>query len=257
MSVNFIDDNQDEAAVIKMAQSALQIRRNESTPACYYRSPAKRLDGFPYDQARWIGTYDSGQDTQLRRMARGFIPLVDKYGLIMPSNPDRNENPNAYDKYGKWGPILSTPEGIAEFPVSQIMAYNWYNADSLRSSCHGQIPPGLTVRQSDNMVLWPQLKGIKFRVYQCRECNHIPFNDPILLSRHLRNWHNYESKEILDFGEQNGIDWSAHTLSSRKSNLEYVFDDDEVDESPSVVDEDPDFPSIEVVAPKRGQAVAR
>lgn len=256
MSVNFIDETQDEASMIKMAQTAMQVRRNESTPSAYYRSPSRRLDGFPYEQARWIGTYDSGQETQLRRMARGFIPLIEKHGLIQPSNPDRNEQPNAYDKYGRWGPILSTKEGVAEFPLSQIMAYNWYNVDSLRSSCKGGVPPGLTYRESDGMVLWPQLKGVKFRVYQCRECNHIPFNDAILFSRHLRNWHDYKNDEIITFGEQNGIDWSAHSLSERKSNLEYVFGDDPAVEASSVqVEEDPDF-AVEIVAPKRGQPAA-
>lgn len=238
---------QDEA-LISAARSAFTESRQRSERVCFYRTPQKMVDGQKHKQAGWIGWGDTQQGIKLGKIMRGYIPM-DRYGFIQSKR--REEDPDGpFETYGPWGVILSQTGGPAEFPKDQILTFHWYDADRLRQSLNGQIPPTLKVR--DNMVLWPQLKGENLRVFSCPECSDWRSLEAVFLARHLRIWHDYDRADIIAFGTQFGVDFSAELNREGRviKSMSFVATDDYEAEAEEA-DDGSGF-SLEMARPTRG-----
>lgn len=203
--MTMVANTEADEALISAARSMFQNNRARSERVCYYRTPQRRPDGQKHAQAGWIGWGDTQDSIKMGKISRGYLPL-DEYGFIR--SKAREDDPDGpFELYGPWGVILSQPGGPAEFPLEQLLAYHWYDADRLRASLHGRIPPTLKVR--DGMVLWPQLAGHELRVFACPECSDWRSLEAVFLARHLRIWHDYDRADIIAFGQQYGVDFST------------------------------------------------
>ena len=168
----------------------------------------------------WIDRGGSQASLQMHMARKGAVPLP-KYGPIQHSEDF-------------WGPILRHPDGPAEFPVDQILAYRWYRKDML-PDLRPIVQQGRTqVRVGTQPVVrFPQLKGVKITEFPCPEnCKVITlmgqqvdkaYHSPIDLGNHLRVMHGYDRSEILKYGQEMGIDFSK-TPGGRKL-VEYGFDE--------------------------------
>lgn len=194
---------QDEA-LISAARNMFQQSRQRSERVCFYRTPQRTAAGAVHRQAGWITWGDTQDSIKMSKIMRGYLPL-DRYGFIQSKR--REDDPDGpYENYGHWGVILCQQGGPSEFPKEQILAYHWYDAERLRQSLRGNLPPTLKVR--DGMVLWPQLAGEALRVFACPECSDWRSLEAVFLARHLRIWHDYDRADIIAFGAQYGIDFA-------------------------------------------------
>src|SRR6266498_534228 len=96
----------------------------------YYRHPdvwnPETPQEMPNQRAGWIIWAGNNRDRMADLMERGFVPLR-KFG-VAANNPDwTREASGTPDQYGPWGAILAHRDGPSAFPVSQIMAYRWYD----------------------------------------------------------------------------------------------------------------------------------
>ena len=161
----------------------------------YYRTPDKG------EQAGWIVWGDSISGTKLRdRLRRGFTPLFE-YGVInSPENRSRfgNGRDDSWltETGAQWKPILSHPNGPAEFPADQLQTYRWYRPDEC---------PVPTAR-------FPQLSG-SVRVYRCPQCTR-QFTDVqgaggvSGLAKHLTIMHKWDRTSLNAYGDRTGIDFN-------------------------------------------------
>ena len=156
----------------------------------YYRRPPEGED------PGWIIWSDSISGTKLRDMiVRKFEPLF-KYGTI---NQGAMHDRLADVVGAIWEPILKHPDGPAEFPVSQVVTYRWYNDDDCPVKG----------------IVFPQLSGAKIREYRCPECNRAPFVDingvggTSSLGLHLRIMHGWDRSVLMAYGDRVGVDFNA------------------------------------------------
>ncbi len=242
-----------DEALIQVARDSMQAgTRIQSERVIFYRTPQRTPDGTRHRQAGWIGWGDSQQSARMSKMARGYLPLMNgqnpRYGNI--GTKRREDDPDGpFETWGPWGVILSQPGGMEEFPKDQILTFHWYDAERLRQSLKGSIPPNIKVR--NGMVLWPQLAGENLKIFSCPECTDWRHLQAVFLARHLRIWHDYDQADILAFGQQHGVDFSSE-LGTDKSVLRAVtFDAMPEDDAADDEIEMPGF-TFEVASPKRG-----
>lgn len=246
-----------DEALIAAARKMMEGTRSRAERVCYYRTPQLTPDGTKHVQAGWIMTGDTQQGIQMANVARGYLPLL-QYGFVGATDPDVPEDTTPlrnFARYGKWGQLLSTPEGVRELPKDQILAYHWYNADRLRRSLNGNLPPTLKVR--DGMVLWPQLRGEELRIFQCPECTDWPALQAIFLGRHLRVWHDYSQADLIDFGKQYDVDFAAELAREGQVKRTYTFDASAaLDDAPEADEPEPGFSlTVDRPARRRGREV--
>ena len=239
-----IRQDQDEA-LIAAARSMFANQRARSERVCYYRLPQRTPSGAPHKQAGWISWGDTQEGVKLGKLVRGQIPL-EQFGFIRTKRSE--EDPDGpFELHGHWGPILCHRDGPREFPVSQIMAYHWYDAERLRIALHGGIPSTLRVR--DGMVLWPQLSGQDIRIFACPECGDWRAIEAVFLARHLRIHHDYDRADIIAFGSQYGVDFATEINREGRVIRSFSFDMP-TDEPEEVELEEAGF-SIDVARPER------
>lgn len=243
--------NADEA-LISVAREALAAgNRIRSERVCFYRTPQRTPDGSRHKQAGWIGWGDTQQGIKLTKIARGYLPLMDgseyRYGFIEAKHDERAPD-GPFEKWGPWGVILSQPGGMSEFPKDQILTFHWYDAERLRQSLNGSLPPNVPVK--DGMVLWPQLSGENLVIFSCPECTDWRHLEAVFLARHLRIWHDYDQADILAFGQQYGVDFSAELNRNGRVMKAVTFE--AAPEEEAAPDEAPGF-SFEVARPKLGR----
>ncbi len=237
-----------DEALISAARSMFQQNRQRSERVCFYRTPQRRPDGSPHHQAGWIGWGDTQDSVKLGKIMRGYIPL-EQYGYIRTKRRDDDAD-GPYEVYGPWGVIISQASGVLEFPLDQILTFHWYDANRLRMSLNGQIPP--TLRVKDGMVLWPQLRGVELRIFACPECGDWRTLEAVQLARHLRIWHDYDRADIIAFGEQYGVDFVMDINRGGRVLKKYAFEDEPfVGEAADEDSEDIGF-NLEVARPQRG-----
>ena len=248
--MTMVSNSEADEALITAARSMFQNNRARSERVCFYRTPQHRPDGAKHLQAGWIGWGDTQDSIKMGKISRGYLPL-DQYGFIRSKS--REDDPDGpFELYGPWGVILSQPGGPAEFPLEQILTYHWYDADRLRQSLHGRIPP--TLRVKDGMVLWPQLRGHELRVFACPECSDWRSIEAVFLARHLRIWHDYDRADIIAFGAQYGVDFSTEINREGRVIRSMSFEDDGGDDPSPEPDVDDGFGfSVEVARPTRGR----
>lgn len=200
----------DEALIAVARETMAAGTRVRSERVCYYRTPQRKPDGGRHVQAGWIGWGDTQQGAKIQKIARGYLPLMNgnqyRYGFIEAKRHD-NDPDGPFELWGPWGPLLSQPGGMDELPKDQILAYHWYDAERMRESLGGSLPPNVPVR--NGMVLWKQLAGEKLTIFSCPECSDWRHLEAVYLARHLRIWHNYDQADIMAFGQQYGVDFSA------------------------------------------------
>lgn len=166
----------------------------------YYRKPNKG------GQPRWITHNDSASGTKLRDFIhRGFEPLM-KYGVINSAHREIRAfgakgspaDPTMTKERYVWEGILSHPDGPAEFPLSQVIAFRWYRPENC------PVPE----------AYFPQLEGKKVKEYTCPErCGRPPFvsvdgaGGVTPMRKHLRIMHDWTQVELEAYGKRVGIDW--------------------------------------------------
>lgn len=197
----------------------------------------------------WITWGDTQASKQLDKIRKGSVPLP-QYGRITHSEDI-------------WGPILRHPDGPAEFPVEQVLAYRWYDRRRLPD-----IRPIIQVGREEQrqgaqpaVIRFPQLVGVKITEYPCPESCLITlpdgksvdkaYHDPVHLGNHLRVMHGYDRSEIIKYGDAMGIDFTK--VPGGKELVTYEFDEvaDEVRQ-----DAEEAFEVERVAAPKRQKATA-
>lgn len=245
--MTMVTTQEQDEALISAARQAFQTNRARSERVCFYRTPQRKPDGGKHVQAGWIGWGDTQQSIKLGKIARGYIPL-DQYGFIQAKRRDDDDD-GPFELYGPWGVILSKPGGPAEFPKDQILTYHWYDAERLRQSLQGSIPPTLKVR--DGMVLWPQLAGQDLRIFACPECSDWRSLEAVFLARHLRIWHDYDRADIIAFGQQYNIDFTTELNREGRVIQAYTFDA-APDEPEEAEDDVPGF-NLDVARPARAR----
>lgn len=181
--------------------------RGDGDQVIYYRRPLKNRQGQPAENPGWITWGDSLSGTKLRDyVRRGFEPLMD-FGTINTtqrmqraygSKTSEAEGGWTNDRW-LWEPILSHPDGPAQFPVSQILAFGWHHPERC------PVPD----------VVFPQLVGKKVKEYRCPErCGRAPFVEydgfgaigP--LATHLRVMHEWDRTALIAWGQSVGIDFN-------------------------------------------------
>jgi hypothetical protein len=244
--------NADEALISVARESLAAGNRIRSERVCYYRTPQRTPDGARHKQAGWIGWGDTQQSVKISKIARGYLPLMNgseyRYGFIEAKHRDQDPD-GPFEKWGPWGVILSQRGGMEEFPKDQILTFHWYDAERLRQSLQGSLPPNIRVK--DGMVLWPQLAGESLKVFFCPECSDWRHLEAVFLARHLRIWHDYTQADILAFGQQYNVDFSAELNLMHKVTQAMTFD--AADEDPADADDDVPGFSLEIARPQRGR----
>ena len=184
-----------------------QAQRGAGDQVIYYRKPNKGLE------PGWITPGDSLSGTKYRDYAKRGFQALEKYGTINTVQRDlraygsksspvalefQDSNPLRRELY-RWEQILTHPDGPAEFPVEQIIAYRWYRPENC------PVPD----------VRFPQLQGLKIKEYRCPErCGRPPFVDidgiggVTTLANHLRITHEWDRISIMGYGERVGIDFN-------------------------------------------------
>jgi hypothetical protein len=194
-------------------------------PVIYYR----RKNG-------WITNGATQPTAQLGMIRKGAMPLP-QYGRIT-------------DSEDFWGPILRHPDGPAEFPVEQVLAYRWYRRDMLPDLRPFVMQGREKVRQGGQpKVVFPQLKGITITEFPCPECTRA-FHSPLHLGSHLRVMHGYDRSEVLKYGEAMHIDFSK--VPGGKEVVSYEFGEDESKEV--IADAEEDFSLVSVSAEQPASA---
>lgn len=244
--------NNDEALIAVARETLRAGNQIVSERVCYYRTPQRTPDGRRHVQAGWILMSDTNQHAKLSMMARGYLPLMNgttyRYGFVGAKRRE-NDPDGPFELWGPWGVILSQKGGMAEFPKDQILAYHWYDEERLRFSLNGSLPPIIPTR--DGMVLWPQLTGQNLVIFACPECTDWRSLEAVFLARHLRVWHSYDQADILAFGQQYGVDFSAELNREGRVLRTLAFeappDEDEAE------DDIPGGFTFEVARPQRGR----
>lgn len=189
----------------------------------------------------WITWGDTQASKQIDMInGKGCTPLS-QYGKISYSED-------------LWGPILRHPNGPAEFPVEQILAYRWYRKDRL-PDLRPIVQQGREWVRMDipqPKVRFPQLAGVKITEYPCpencrtKEGDDLSYHDPLHLGSHLRIRHEYDRSEILKYGDAMGIDFTK--VPGGKKLVEFDFDE-ELEQAVAEVEEDaPEFEMVTVSA---------
>lgn len=167
-------------------EKVIYYRKPETYPAVKGQRPRKALE------AGWIIIGDSNQSARDIQLQKGHVPLAE-YGYIQDTDPN-------YQQYGNLGPLLFHPgnrrtgqrPGAHLFPVEQIKANRWYD-DELFPELVG---------------MFPQLAGVEIVEYPCPDCGTTAFLDAMDLGRHLRNSHDYDRTDLINLGQQLGINFS-------------------------------------------------
>jgi hypothetical protein len=176
-------------------RTTANVGRNLGDQVIYYRRPNEG------ENAGWITWGDSASGTKLRDFGvRGFQPLY-KYGVInSKKNQQYAEEHGISPDKSVWIPILTHPDGPAEFPLEQIMTLRWYR------------PENCPIEG----VVWPQLTGVKIKEYRCPECKRPPFINNADgvgavygLGNHLRIMHGWDRVALMAYGDRIGIDFNA------------------------------------------------
>jgi hypothetical protein len=180
---------------VAMEQMLRTVGRSRDEVVGYYRLPDGYRDGAA---SRWITFADTQPGKRLPYMERGWTPLP-QYGRVWGKDPDGNSS-----KEYVWLPILSTAQGRAEFPASQVLTYGWYRPERLPAPLRGR---ALDFPQLEKAIA----DGLEVHEYECPECTGQRFFTPWALASHLRNHHDYDRAEIIALGKEVGVDF-AKTL---------------------------------------------
>ena len=219
-----------------------QLNNSRWEKVIYWKTPQViHHTGEPHEQAGWIQLGDSSDTAAIGKMRAGWYPL-EQFGST------------GVDSKNRWNSILSHPEGRAQFPVSQILAYRWYRAANLRHDWP-TMPRGPWDDDDRKMVrLFPQLAGVPVKEFGCPNCTNRVFGAPKGLFQHLFVHHDMKPESIFAWGEQMGIDFGDQLRE--RSVVTVTFED-----APDVPleEEEPEGPAIETVgiAPSTQSARAK
>jgi len=192
------------------------VSKRQSEKVIYYRKPTIYTDSrgrtLPHKEPGWIVWNDSQREKRIDLLMRGFVPLTH-----LPRVWD--EDPS-FRQYGPWGPILTHPQGPAEFPADQIIALGWYRPENCPV-------PG---------VKWPQLatwcrENGPIKEYDCPECTSRRFLTAYHLARHLKNSHEYDRTSIIALGQALGIDFTKEV--ARRGVVEHSFNAEQFESPPA------------------------
>lgn len=208
-------------------EKVIYYRKPQSYPAVKGRRPRPALE------AGWIVIGDSNQSARDVQLQKGHVPLAG-YGFIHDDDPN-------YQEYGNLGPLLWHPgnrraglvPGAHLFPVEQIKANRWYDAD---------LYPELVGK-------FPQLAGVEITEYPCPDCQRPAYHDAMDLGLHLRNSHNYDRTDLIALGKELGISFARIYEGRARGKRVLAFDGTET--SPGEDAEEAAAPPVPPPALKR------
>ncbi len=142
----------------------------------------------------WIVCAPGWPQEYAKRLKRGWTPLP-QYGTFVPGRVSEDARGHRFDAHREPWRVIFQKGGAEEFPLDQVIAYNWHLTPPYRE------------------VEFPQLKGVDVDVLDCPECNLPPFHETDHLAQHLRIRHEYTRVDLKVYGEEMGI---AFTRKTRK-----------------------------------------
>lgn len=182
----------------------------------YYK---RRSDG-------WIITSGAWPSAKADKEFKGYDYLP-AFGTFLMSFGDDINTANQRDRTGRkffphkepWRLILQHPDGPAQFPVAQIIAYRWH----LR-------PPYREVR-------FPQMADVNVTDLFCPECEAGIFSSESeqeavdMLRTHLtskiNDTHQYRPEDFRSLGESIGVDFFAPRRPARQVRYVPSYEDEE------------------------------
>ncbi len=187
--------------------------------AIYWRRPQENFLGEEDAHAGWITTDDADSQKRLNRMELGYTPLT-KFPPVRRSKE-------------KWVPILSHPEGPAQFPLSQIIEMRFYDPRVLR-----RIWPDIPRKYLEPGVgparLFPQLRGVTIEQIPCPNCRQRDFHKAEHLFNHLHTTHGFTVEAIYAYGKQEGINFSRSIDGRAVTSVTFGAAEDEPDDEEAV-----------------------
>ena len=201
-----LDAVRQELASVKTSSKDGMLNEDASVggyPWMYWRLP--NIGGYKKSgRAGWIqfapggptprGARDAGSySTYLRK---GLVPVV-KYGYLAPPT-----KPQAY--LDSFLTILKAPGGAAEFPASQVIAYNWHKQPPIRG------------------LRFPQFEALKGSIknWICEACGDQRFFMPndneigTVYRTHLMIDHKYPFREAAEAVKSQGFSLTAYAADT-------------------------------------------
>lgn len=169
--------------------------------------PERGLHGYWRKDNGWIITGNIGTPANRSHFElKGFTALP-QYGTFKPGSGDSQAAPNETDVNGApWNPALEPwrmifqKGGAKEFPVAQIIAFQWH------------------IRPPYREVTFPQLAGVDVYDIPCPECTRIfsstnERESALMLRGHLTTKvdpkHSYTVSDLKKLGEEWEIDFES------------------------------------------------
>ena len=170
-----------------------EVSASELNFFIYFRKP----DGWIVAAPGWPQEY-------AKRLRQGYTPLP-QYGSFVPGHKSRDSRGLAFSA-AREGWRVGFQKGGAdfarEFPVAQIVAYNWHLTPPYRE------------------VDFPQIAGMDIPAYECPECVRPPLPTTQTLATHLRVGHDYSRVDLREYGKEVGIEFSARSDRQVAAELE-------------------------------------
>lgn len=166
-------------------------------------SQATELDFFIYWRRpgnKWIVSAPGHAQEYAKRMRRGWEPLL-QYGTFMPGMKSTDTRGHRFNAHREPWRVIFQKGGTAEFPLDQVIAYNWHLAAPYAE------------------VTFPQLEGVEVEVLDCPECEVQPFHEAQHLAQHLRIRHDYTRLELTQYGKEMEIDFTRGRKRPRARQL--------------------------------------
>lgn len=163
------------------------------------------LNYFGYFRKRdgWIVAAPAWPMEFAKRQRQGWTPLS-QYGTFTPGRKSTDSRGATFDAAREgWrvGFQKGGQEFAREFPIAQIVAYNWHLTPPYRE------------------ITFPQLEGLDIPAFECPECVRPPLPTTQALATHLRLRHDYSRVDLREYGKEIGVDFTPRTERQQAAEL--------------------------------------
>ena len=141
-----------------------------------------------------------------KRVARGQAYLK-KYGQFQNDPFETDANGQRWNVRDEPFRMIFQKGGEIEFPVDQIVAFNWH------------------LRPPYREVSFPQLEGIYWETYECPDCEKAIFTSmepdtaPQDMIAHLRLGHGWSRAEVAEYAREVGINFKRTRKTHKPKDL--------------------------------------
>lgn len=151
----------------------------------------------------WIVSAPGWPQEFAKRIRQGWTPLT-QYGSFTPGRKSQDSRGQGFDAVREGWRMGFQKGGEAfarEFPVAQIVAYNWHLTPPYRE------------------VAFPQIAGMDIPAFECPECVRPPLGAVSGLATHLRIKHDYSRVDLREYGKEIGVDFTAKSDRQQAAEL--------------------------------------